>query len=428
MKALVIGGGGREHALIWGLSRSKRIKKIYCCQGNGGISGIAECINIDYNDFNGLIDLVRTEWIDITVVGPEIPLSAGIVDAFRRSGHKIIGPTQKAARLEGSKVFAKDFMRANRIPTAPYKVFTSQVHAREHIRLMGAPIVIKADGLAAGKGVIVADNVEEALNAIDLIMVKRAFGDAGNKVIIEECLQGQEISFMVFTDGKTIIPMPGAQDHKRIYDGDKGANTGGMGAYCPVPILTPELQQIVIDKVIRPTIGGLARDGVIYKGFLYAGLMIVEGKPFVLEYNCRFGDPETQPIIMKLDTDFFDILMAIEEEQLDKVDIKWKIGSSICVVISASGYPGDYENGQIITGLNDIEEDDELAVFHAGTSYVNGNFVTNGGRVLGVTAYGNDINEARSKAYDVIKKIKFDGMYYRKDIGHLAIKSIEDYK
>ncbi|MBF0541884.1 MAG: phosphoribosylamine--glycine ligase [Nitrospirae bacterium] len=421
MKALVIGGGGREHALVWGLSKSKRIKKIFCCPGNGGISGVAECVNIDQNDFNALIDLVRTEWIDITVVGPEIPLSAGIVDAFIRSGHKIIGPTEKAARLEGSKVFAKDFMRAHLIPTAPYKVFTSHIHAREHIRLMGAPIVIKADGLAAGKGVIVADTVEEALSAIDLIMVKRAFGDAGNRILIEECLQGQEVSFMVFTDGRTIVPMPSSQDHKRILDGDRGANTGGMGAYSPTPILTPELQQLAIDKVMRPTIDGLARDGVKYKGFLYAGLMIVDGKPYVLEFNCRFGDPETQPIMMKLDSDFLEILLSLEEERLGDIEIKWKTGSTICVVIASSGYPGNYKKGHIITGLDDIEEDDNLAVFHAGTSYVDGNYVTAGGRVLGVTAYGDNIREARNKAYDAVNKIKFDGMYYRKDIGHMAI-------
>jgi phosphoribosylamine--glycine ligase len=425
MKALVIGGGGREHALVWALSKNNRIKKIYCCPGNGGISGIAECINIDYNDFGRLISLVKTEWIDLTVVGPEIPLSAGIVDAFIRAGHKIIGPTEKAARLEGSKVFSKDFMRAHRIPTAPYKVFTSHIHAREHIRLMGAPIVIKADGLAAGKGVIIANNPDEALAAIDLIMVKRAFGDAGDKVIFEDCLIGEEVSFMVFTDGKTIVPMPGAQDHKRIFDGDRGANTGGMGAYCPAPIFTPELEQIAIDTVMRPTIEGLARDNIPYKGFLYAGLMIVEGKPFVLEFNCRFGDPETQPILMNLETDLLDILMAIEQQRLDKIDIKWKTGSSLCVVISAKGYPGDYEKGKIITGLNDIKEDSDLSVFHAGTSFVNGNYVTAGGRVLGVTAHGNNINEAQSKAYGAIQKIDFEGMFYRKDIGHRAIKRIE---
>lgn len=421
MKALVIGSGGREHAFVWGLTKSKKIKKIYCCPGNGGISNIAECIDIDYNDFDRLIDLVRTEWIDITLVGPEVPLSAGIVDAFSRCGHKIIGPNVLSARLEGSKVFAKDFMRAHRIPTAPYKVFTSPIHAREHIRLMGAPIVIKADGLAAGKGVIVADNVEEALSAIDLIMVQRVFGDAGNKIIIEECLKGEEVSFMVFTDGKTIIPMPGTQDHKRIYDGDKGLNTGGMGAYCPAPILTSELEQLAMDKVMSPVINGLAKDGITYKGFLYAGLMVVDGNPFVLEFNCRFGDPETQPIIMKLDTDFLDILMAIEDCTLDKIDIKWRQGSSICVVISEKGYPGRYEKGHVITGLNDLAGHTDVIVFHAGTSYVDDKYVTAGGRVLGVTAIGNDIKEARAKAYNAIKKIHFEGMYYRSDIGDKAL-------
>lgn len=420
MKVLVIGGGGREHAIVSKLAQSPHVDKIYCTPGNAGIAGMAECLNIG-PDFNELIDLVRYEWIDLTIVGPEEPLSRGIVDAFEREGRRIVGPTKAAAQLESSKVFSKEFMRKYRIPSAEYKVFTSFLHAEDYVRMKGSPIVIKADGLAAGKGVIVASTVDEAIDALKRIMKDREFGSAGDRVIVEECLQGEEASFMAFTDGTTIVPMVSSQDHKRIFDGDKGPNTGGMGAYSPAPVVTDELAETVIEKIMKPTVHGMRSEGIKYKGILYAGLMIKDGVPSVLEFNCRLGDPETQPVLARLDTDFMDICAAIADEKLADLEISWKKEASVCVVVASEGYPGPYEKGRVITGLDEAKELENVMVFHAGTAFDNNEVVTGGGRVLGVTAIGEDIRAAKERAYEAVRMIHFEGMQYRKDIADKAL-------
>lgn len=421
MKVLVIGGGGREHAIVWKLAQSRQVDKIYCCPGNAGIAQFAECIEVNQNDFRALLDFVKYEWIDLTIVGPEDPLSRGIVDVFEKEGRKILGPSMAAARLESSKVFSKDLMRLHGIPTAEYKVFTSYIHAEEYIRIKGAPIVIKADGLAAGKGVFVATTPEEAFDALKLIMKERAFGDAGDRVLVEQCLKGEEASFMAFTDGKAIVPMVSSQDHKRIFDNDQGLNTGGMGAYSPAPVMTADLEQVVIEKVMRPVVRALKAEGITYKGILYAGLMIDKGQPSVLEFNCRLGDPETQPVLSRLNSDFMEIAMAITEERLADVKIEWKQDPAVCVVVSSEGYPGAYRKGDVITGIEEANAMDGVFVFHAGTAFQDNKVVTSGGRVLGVTATGSDIAAAKAKAYDAAGKIHFKGMHYRKDIADRAL-------
>jgi phosphoribosylamine---glycine ligase len=422
MKVLIVGGGGREHAIAWKLSQSQKVDKIYCTPGNAGIAGIAECIEVAVDDFAALLDFVRYEWIDLTIVGPEDPLSKGIVDIFEKEGRRILGPTKAAARLESSKMFSKDFMRRHRIPTADYKIFSSYLHAEDHVRMMGGPIVIKADGLAAGKGVFVSQTVEEAIEALRHIMKDKAFGEAGNHVVVEQCLEGEEASFMVFTDGDTIVPMGSSQDHKRIFDGDGGPNTGGMGAYSPAPIVTPEFEKHIVDTIMRPVIDGLKAEGMKYKGILYAGLMIKENKATVLEFNCRLGDPETQPVLSRLSTDFLDICLAITDGKLAEIDVEWKPDSSVCVVLAARGYPGQYEKGSIISGLDKVRTMDGVTVFHAGTTFRNSEIVTNGGRVLGVTAVGADIRAARDLAYKAVEQITFDGMQYRSDIAYRALR------
>ncbi len=422
MKVLVIGSGGREHAIVWKLAQSRIVDKIYCAPGNAGISEIAECIDIKVDDFDALINLAKHEWIDITIVGPEDPLSKGIVDAFQREGRKIIGPNKTAAQMESSKVFAKEFMKRHRIPTAEYKVFTSYTHAEEYIRMKGSPIVIKAEGLAAGKGVIVATTVDEAIAGLKLIMKEKAFGDAGNRVVIEDCLFGEEASYMVFTDGNAIMPMASSQDHKRVFDLDAGPNTGGMGAYSPAPIVTKDVESIILEKVIKPTINGLRSERIKFKGILYAGLMIKDGFPNVLEFNCRLGDPETQPIMMRMRNDLLDISLAIAEERLSDIVPAWQDNASVCVVLASGGYPGKYEKGKIITGLEEAKKLDNTVVFHAGTAFSGNNLVTNGGRVLGVTALGDDIKTAKERAYKAIENIHFDGMHYRKDIADRALR------
>jgi len=421
MKVLVVGSGGREHAMVWKLLQSRHVDKVYCCQGNAGIAEIAECIDTDPNDFEALLDFVKYEWIDMTIVGPEAPLSKGIVDAFEKENRKIMGPSRAAAQLESSKVFAKDFMKRYNIPTAGYRVFNSYNQAEEYVKFKGAPIVVKADGLAAGKGVIIAETVDEAIEAIRKIMKERIFGDAGNRAVIEDCLKGEEASYMIFTDGTTILPMVSSQDHKRIFDNDKGPNTGGMGAYSPAPIVTPELEKIVLDKIMRPTISGMKKEGIKVKGILYAGLMIDDGKPQVLEFNCRLGDPETQPVLMRMETDLMDVAFGITDEKLHEVNLKWKEDSTVCVVISSRGYPGSYQKGDEIKGLDQFRDSKDVVVFHAGTSFEGDKIVTSGGRVLGVTAMGKDLREAKKKTYDAIEKIHFDGMHYRKDIADKAL-------
>ena len=421
MKVLIVGGGGREHAIAWKLSQSQKVDKIYCTPGNAGIAELAECIEVAPDDFGALLDFVKYEWVDLTIVGPEDPLSKGIVDVFEKEDRRILGPTKAAAMLESSKVFAKDFMRRYRIPTAEYKVFSSYIHAEDHVRMMGAPIVIKADGLAAGKGVIVASTVDEAISALRLIMKDRAFGDAGDRVVVEKCLLGEEASFMVFTDGETIVPMVSSQDHKRVFDGDAGPNTGGMGAYSPAPIITPEFEKEIIDTIMRPVIEGMKSDGIKYKGILYAGLMIDNNKASVLEFNCRLGDPETQPVLSRLSTDLLDICLALTDGKLAELEVQWKPEPAVCVVLASKGYPGKYAKGDIIEGLEAAKKIEGVTVFHAGTSFSGSNIVTNGGRVLGVTALGDDIRSAKVRAYEAIEKIHFNGMHYRKDIADRAL-------
>lgn len=422
MKVLVIGGGGREHTLVWKLSQSSQVDKIYCAPGNAGIAELAECIDFGNKGFDTLIDFIKYEWIDLTIVGPEEPLSKGIVDAIEKEGRKVLGPNQKAAQLESSKVFAKDFMKRYGIPSANYGVFTSYVHAEDYVKMKGAPIVIKADGLAAGKGVFIARTMDEATGALRLIMKEKAFGDAGDRVVVEELIEGEEASFMVFCDGNTVIPMASSQDHKRVFDGDAGPNTGGMGAYSPAPVITGELETVIMEKIMAPVMKGLRMEGISYKGILYAGLMIRDNKPYVLEFNCRLGDPETQPVLARLDTDLVDIAYAIANGKLADMDIKWKPETAVCVVLASKGYPGAYEKGKIITGLEDMKGQEDVFIFHAGTAFRNENIVTAGGRVLGVTALGSGITEARKKAYEAINHIHFEGMHYRKDIAHRAIK------
>jgi len=420
MKILVVGGGGREHALIWKLSQSPRVNEIYCAPGNAGIAQMATCVAIGSDDISALLDFARRQAIDLTVVGPEAPLTTGIVDTFSAAELKIFGPTAAAAALEGSKVFAKNLMAKYGIPTGSYQSFTDPRQALAYLDEIGVPCVVKADGLAAGKGVIVAQDMPTARDAVRLIMLDRVFGNAGNTVIIEECLTGEEASLLAFTDGKTVVPMVAAQDHKQIYDGDRGPNTGGMGAYAPAPIVTPELQEQILATVLKPTVMAMEAEGRPCRGILYAGLMFTPAGPKVLEFNVRFGDPEAQPLLMLLETDLVEIMEAIIAGQLDQTAISWKTGASICVVMASGGYPGSYPKGDVISGLADVPED--VTVFHAGTALKDGQVVTSGGRVLGVTAAAASIPAAIDRAYAGLAKISFDGMQYRKDIGQKALK------
>jgi len=423
MKVLVIGSGGREHALVWKLAQSPKVEKIYGAPGNPGIAQIGECVNISPTDIKGLADFAEKEGIDLTVVGPEAPLVAGIVDEFESRGLKIFGPSKEAARLEGSKAFSKEMMKKCGVPTADFEVFDDPEKAKKYIKEKGAPIVVKADGLAAGKGVVVARNVEEALEAIDRIMVEKVFGDAGNRVVVEDCLFGEEASYLVVTDGENFIPLATAQDHKAVFDGDKGPNTGGMGAYSPAPVLSKEMEKEVQEKVIKPILRGMREEGHPFKGILYAGLMITEEGPKVLEFNVRFGDPEAQVILRRLKTDLVDVCQSVIEGNL--IDsLEWIPETAICVVLASKGYPGKYEKGKVITGIEEAEKIDNVVVFHAGTAIKDGKLVTNGGRVLNVTALGKDIVEARENVYKAIEKIHFDGMHYRKDIGLKALKRL----
>ena len=422
MKVLVVGGGGREHAMVWKIAQSRKVRKIFCAPGNAGIGKMAECVNIKSDRVHDLLNFAKFEGIDLTVVGPEAPLTLGIVDLFEKEGKKIFGVSRAAAELEGSKVFAKELMRRYNIPSAEYKVFYSPIEAEGYIRMKGAPIVVKADGLAAGKGVIVAATVEEAVEAVNLIMREKAFGESGNRVVIEECLKGEEASFMAFTDGETVVPMASSQDHKRVFDGDKGPNTGGMGAYSPAPVVTPELQERVMREVMYPAVRGMKQEGIPYRGVLYAGLMIGEEGPKVLEFNVRFGDPEAQPLLMRLDGDLVDIMLACAEKRLTPEMVGWKDEAAVCIVAASKGYPGEYQKGTPIHGLEEAAKVQDAVVFHAGTADRDDHVVTNGGRVLGVTAIGKDVAEAIARAYEAISKIKFDGMHYRKDIGARALK------
>jgi phosphoribosylamine--glycine ligase len=423
MRVLVVGGGGREHALVWKISQSPKVTKIFAAPGNAGIAALAECAPIRAEDIPGLLAFAKAKAIDLTVVGPEGPLSMGIVDEFTKADLRVFGPSRKAAELEASKRFSKDLMKKYHIPTAEYEVFADKAAAAAYVNKKGAPLVVKADGLAAGKGVVVAETVDEALKALDLIMTEKAYGTAGDRVIIEECLRGEEASFMAFSDGRTVVPMASSQDHKRVFDGDKGPNTGGMGAYSPAPVVTDRLERTIMDTIMIPTVRAMEKEGRLFKGVLYAGLMIRNGEARVLEFNARFGDPETQPIMARLDTDLVEIIEAILDERLSTLKIMWKPESAVCIVMASGGYPGHYEKGREISGLDKVAEKEGVMVFHSGTAVKNGKFVTDGGRVLGVTGLGPVVAAAIDNAYRGAREISFEGAHYRRDIGARALET-----
>jgi phosphoribosylamine---glycine ligase len=422
MKLLVIGSGGREHALAWKLAQSPRVQKVYVAPGNGGTASEDGLENLDLSDFAELIAFAKQADIAFTLVGPEAPLAAGIVDAFRAAGLKIFGPARAAAQLEASKDFAKQFMVRHKIPTAKYQTFTDAAAAHAYIDQEGAPIVIKADGLAAGKGVVVASDKDEAHAAIDLMLEGNAFGAAGARVVIEECLQGEEASFIVMVDGENVLTMATSQDHKRLLDGDAGPNTGGMGAYSPAPVVTPELHARILREVIRPVVAGMKAEGTPYTGFLYAGVMIApDGRIGTLEFNCRFGDPETQPIMMRLKSDFSELIEAAIDGKLDQIEAEWDRRVALGVVLAAAGYPDNPRKGDAIIGL-DAPTGDAAHVFHAGTAIKDDQIVVSGGRVLCVTALGDTVRMAQARAYEVADQIDFAGRQMRRDIGWRAIQ------
>ena len=444
MKILIIGSGGREHCLAWKVAQSKLVTKIYCAPGNGGTAKIAENVNISEADIDTLLHFALDNKIDLTIVGPEAPLVRGIVDKFRDSGLKIFGPTKELAMLEGSKSFAKELMEKYNVPTAAFKVFADLKAARDYVKTCKLPTVIKADGLAAGKGVIICNTVNEALGALDLIMEERIFGKAGDKVVVEECLTGEEVSLLAITDGKNILPLVASQDHKRAKDGDAGPNTGGMGAYAPVPFVGEGIVTRIVNKVFWPLLDGLRKEGRPYRGLLYAGLMIKDKEPYVLEFNVRFGDPETQAILPKLKTDLVEVMLkSLQENGLVGEKLEWDERFCLCVVLASGGYPGNYEKNKVINGFDNTDNIEDVYFFHAGTkiapkekteetveeAYAHNlkgdtfqKLVTNGGRVLNIVSLGLTIEEAQAKAYNAIKHVNFEGMFYRRDIGRKAIK------
>ena len=420
MKILVVGGGGREHALVWKIKQSPLVTEIFCAPGNAGTEDLAHNIPVAPTDIEILLGIAMENQIGLTVIGPEQPLVMGMTEKFEAQGLKVFGPTSKAAKIEGSKTFAKDLMKEHNIPTADYQTFTDAGAAKDYCRGKNG-LVIKADGLAAGKGVFVCNEEQEALDAVDQIMSAKAFGDAGSRVVIEEKLEGQEVSVLALTDGKHVTVLESAQDHKAIYDGDRGPNTGGMGAYSPAPVFTPELQKQVEETILKPTVAAMRDKDCNYRGVLYAGLMITDDGPKVLEFNCRFGDPETQPLMMRLQSDIVPALKACAEGTLDEVSLEWRKEAAVCVVMTAEGYPGVYEKGQVISGLDQAGQVPGVTVFHAGTDMPGSDIVTQGGRVLGVTALGADIKTAVESAYRGVDCIHWDGVHFRKDIGYRAL-------
>ena len=422
MKILVIGGGGREHALVWKIAQSPLVTKLYCAPGNPGTAALAENLPIAVDQLDKLLAFACENKIDLTVVGPEQPLSLGIVDLFESHGLKVFGPSQNAAFIEGSKAFSKDLMQKYRVPTAAYGVFTDQAEAEVFINRTGAPIVVKADGLAAGKGVIIAQTCEEAVAAVRDMLSGNAFGSAGSRVVIEEFLTGEEASFLVITDGKKVIPLASAQDHKAVFAGDQGPNTGGMGAYSPAPVVTASVHEKAMQQVIIPTVEGMAAEGRPYRGVLYAGLMVKDGEVKTLEFNARFGDPECQPLLMRMKSDIVPVLLAVANGDLADTTIEWHDKAAVCVVMASEGYPGDYRKGDEISGLAQASELEDLYVFHAGTATKDGACVTNGGRVLGVTALGTAVKDAITLAYQGVSCITWQGVHYRSDIGKKALE------
>ncbi len=425
MKVLLIGGGGREHALCWKLKRSPSVSEVVCAPGNPGIAQDARCVSVGAEDIQGLLQLARDEQPQLIVVGPEVPLVMGLADQLRDEGFAVYGPNQAAAELEGSKSFAKQLMAEAGVPTAKFETHTDPDLAETCIRNWGAPIVVKASGLAAGKGVIVADDVDTAIAAARDMLAGNSFGDAGSQVVIEECLIGEEASCLFIVSGDVILPLDSSQDHKALLDGDKGPNTGGMGAYSPAPCITPDISEIVLETIARPIIAALKRRGAEFIGTLYAGIMLTENGPKTLEFNVRFGDPECQPLMQRLQSDLGEVLLAAAEKRLDGIQLAWDARTSLCVVVTSDGYPGAFEKGQTIGGIADVEAAG-ATVFHAGTAQQNGVIVNSGGRVLGVTALGEDVRSAQKTAYAALKKLDWPGCFYRKDIGYRAIAREEN--
>lgn len=424
MRILLIGGGGREHALAWKLAQSDKVEKIFAAPGNPGIAMLKKCscIDLKLDDLEKVADYAEEESIDLTVVGPEATLVAGIADVFKRRGLPVFGPSKAAAQLEGSKAFSKELMAKYNIPTAFFKICEDMETAKAYVKEKGAPIVVKADGLAAGKGVVVAMTEEEALEAIEEMMGDHKFGNAGARVVLEEYMEGEEASLLAFTDGKTVVPMLAAQDHKRIFDNDQGPNTGGMGTYAPAPVMTDILRLKATERILKPVVAAMAKEGTPYQGCLYAGLMIKDDVIKVVEFNCRFGDPETQVVLPLLESDLAEIMLACATGTLDQADVAWSDKVAVCVVMASGGYPESYETGKVITGLAEADAQENTVVFHAGTKNAAGSIVTAGGRVLGVTAVDDNIRAARDRAYAAVENIKFDGAFYRKDIAWRALK------
>jgi phosphoribosylamine---glycine ligase len=421
MKVLVIGSGGREHALVWKISQSPRVTKLFCAPGSAAIGQLAECVACGPEQIEKLADFAGKEKIDLTLVGPELPLTLGISDLFESRGLKIFGPNKAAARLEGSKAFAKEILHQNNIPTASFATFTDAASAKKYLTQQKPPYVIKADGLAGGKGVVICLDINEAIAVSDAILVQKTFGEAGEKVVIEEFLEGEEASFMVLTDGEHVLPLASSQDHKRVFDNDEGPNTGGMGAYSPAPVVTSAMHERILHEIVKPLLAGLKNRGIRYRGVIYIGLMITKSGPKVLEFNARFGDPECQPIMIRLKSDLVPLLEATIAGKLNQVQPDWYEDPAVCVVLSARGYPGPYDKGAEIRGLDKLDHWDKGFVFHAGTAKENDRWITSGGRVLGVTARGDDISNAVKNVYSAVRQIAWDGMHYRKDIGHRAI-------
>ena len=421
MKILVVGGGGREHAIAWKLSQSREVTKLYAAPGNAGIARVARCLPLRADDLVGLARFAEEEKIDLTVVGPELPLTSGIVDQFQSKRLPIFGPSKDAAAIEGSKAFAKGLMARHGIPTARFESLGDVKGARAFARELGAPLVVKADGLAAGKGVFVCRTLAEADRAIDVCLTERALGEAGARIVIEEFLSGEEVSSFALTNGKDLLPLAHAQDHKTVFDGDQGPNTGGMGAYSPAPIVTDEVEEEIVDAIMRPTVEAMAREGRSYRGLLYAGLMLTKDGPKVLEFNCRFGDPETQPLLRRLDDDLAPLLLAVARGESLPKQAAWRREAALCVVLASKGYPGDYRTGLPVRGIEAAESLPGVMVFHAGTAIKDGTLITAGGRVLGVTALDPTIEGAIDRAYEAVEKISFGGMHYRRDIGLKAL-------
>jgi phosphoribosylamine--glycine ligase len=428
MNVLVLGSGGREHAIVRKLRQSPRIKNLFCAPGNGGISSDAECVAVDLKSLDSIVQLANRLNPDLTVVGPELPLTIGVVDEFQRRGWKVFGPTRAAAQLESSKSFAKEFMQRHRIPTANYAICSKKEELKSALAHLHTPVVVKADGLAAGKGVVIAKTKEEALHTAEEMLSGKMLGEAGSRVVLEEFLKGDELSFLVMSDGERVVPLVASQDHKRIFDNDEGPNTGGMGAYSTDQIIDASMREWLVTHIAKPVVAGMKAEGAEYKGILYCGIMMTARGPMVLEFNCRFGDPETQPIIMRMESDLLDAIEASIEGRVSEGDFRWTSEPAVCVVMSSGGYPGTFEVGKQIFGIEDADRLYGVKVFHAGTSRRDGSYYTSGGRVLGVTARGTDLPEAVERAYDAVMKIRFDGMHYRKDIAARGLKHLREGK